>query len=266
MAAEQEGEPRYARSAMTTERTRGYFSLLRWRPDPFRDESKNVAVVLVDELGRFGGLRAAPLSSVSKQLHDQGILDSIVAGISERFTETAKPTLGILTEWRAGLTDSLTFTEPRSAAVSSPEETLDSLYKAYVRPQSAPRDRLAKGPVLDRLVDRLRRSHLPVHRGQYVSDFLFDAVVDAQTPKVLSVLSFANRAKLMKSTEHDAAHFLFACNRIDVEPRVLVQPPTDISSDGARESYQRVMGWIADSKVPTFDAADLAVLEDVLAT
>lgn len=39
----------------------GYYSILRWRNDVMRDEARNVAVVLVDEEGQFGGFRHAPL-------------------------------------------------------------------------------------------------------------------------------------------------------------------------------------------------------------
>ena len=56
----------------------GYFSVVRWRHDSTRDEARNVAVVLVDEEGLGGGVRAAPLSQVSRRLHDQGILDALL--------------------------------------------------------------------------------------------------------------------------------------------------------------------------------------------
>jgi hypothetical protein len=245
-----------------TERSRGYFSLLRWRPDPFRDEARNVAVVLVDEVGNFGGLRAAPISSISKQVHEQGLLDGVIDSIASRFDETATPTLGILSEWRTMLTGSLVLTEPKPASVGVPEETLEDLYKALVRPMYSPSEPHSKGRILDKVVDRIRRRHAQIRRGQYVNDFLFDAVIDSDTPKVIGVLSFANRAKSMKVTEHDAAHFLFACERVTVEPRLLLQRPLDNSSGEARASYSRVSEWLSQAEVEVFDAEDMKELVD----
>ena len=104
---------------MTTERD-AYFSILRWRTDATRDEERNVAVILVDAEGRLGGMRAAPISSISPVLHEQGLLDSVIVALERRFATTARPRLADLEAMQSGLQHSLYLTSPRrvSAGVS----------------------------------------------------------------------------------------------------------------------------------------------------
>jgi hypothetical protein len=230
-----------------------YFSILRWRTDPARDEAKNVAVILVDEAGERGGIKAAPISSLSSRLRDQGLLDSMVEGLARQFSSEVKPTIRELNEMHRALDRSLYLTEPRSTAMpGNPNEVLTSLYRAYVAPRSRGGSTPTKGAVLDRVLNTFRRQGIEVHRGQYVSDFLFDAVV--QSPRnqssVVEVLSFATAARDWSGAEHDAGHFLYAMERVSLPGFAVIRPPAEASHESAHKAHERVQRWFADAQVP----------------
>jgi hypothetical protein len=137
--------------------TQAFFSVLRWRSDPTRDEARNVAVVVVDQNGTLGGVRAAPVSSVTKRLHDQGLVDAMLLALEKRFEGTEKPRLTDLEEMRRELQRSLYLTEPRPVAVSDIDLTLEALYRAYAAPRAVGSKIATKGRVLDRTVASLRK-------------------------------------------------------------------------------------------------------------
>src|SRR6266571_1512542 len=57
-----------------------FYSLIRYIPDPARNEPRNAAVVLSDA-GDFVGMRFAPISRLSPKLAEQGILDGILSNV-----------------------------------------------------------------------------------------------------------------------------------------------------------------------------------------
>lgn len=238
----------------------GFFSVLRWRNDPTRDEARNVAVVLVGEDGAFGGIRAAPLSSVSPRLHDQGILDAVIAGLEQQFSSPHKPGLGYLTELYHSMSHSLCLTEPRATAVPDVDLALQALYRAYVQPRAGGGQSLTKGRILDQVVGKLRRRGFEVRRGTYVKDFLFDAIVEHHGERsAIEVLSFATAARNWTAVEHDAGHFLHAVGAAQLAGVALVQPPGPESAQTARESWARVNRWFKAENVTV--AAPAAVEE-----
>jgi len=228
----------------------GYFSILRWALDPTRDEAKNVAVVLVDPEGAFGGIKAAPVSSVSPRLQEQGIVDRVLLGLKAQFETEHKPHLGMLTELHASMKHSLYLTEPKPTMVADGELVLNALYRAYVAPKGGGSGLLTKGRALDRVVDRLRRMGHEVHRGNYLSDFLFDAVLPGPTAIAIEVLSFATNAQRWAPVEHDAGHFLFALERVGVPGMGVFFPPADISHQNALHSHERIQRWFGEADVP----------------
>jgi hypothetical protein len=155
----------------------GFYSILRWRTDATRDEARNVAVLLVDRDGRLGGMRAAPISSISPRLHEQGLLDAILVNLEATFQGSSRPTLETLEQLRAHLQRSLVLTEPRLVAVPDVDVTLDALYRAYAAPKGGGSTAATHGRVLDRVMTQLRRRGWSVKRGEYVGDFIFDLVV-----------------------------------------------------------------------------------------
>jgi hypothetical protein len=228
---------------------------------PGRDEARNLAVVLVDAEGKFGGIRYAPVSSVSSALREQGILDAMLAGLENRFQSEAKPTLAELTSMFDTLRHSLYLTEPKPIAVSDVDMVLESLYRAYAAPRPAGSRTVTKGAVLDRVVDTLRRRGLHVGRGQSIGDFVFDVVIRSRRkPAVIEVLSFAGELKNWSPVEHDAGHFLYALERVEAKGLAVIQPPSE-SGDGATKTYNRVRRWLDEAAVPAVAPSQLATTE-----
>ena len=245
---------------MTSER-KGYFSLLRWRSDTTRDEARNVAIILVDEVGKLGGVRRAPLSGISPRLREQGILDSILVSIEDRFREEVKPDLSALTEWQKSLNQAVYLTEPEPTAIPDPEEALNALYKAYVAPRGGGPRSLTKGLVLDQTTDLIRRQGYVARRGEYVDDFLFDLAVEglASRPFVLDVLSFANSKQGWTTDEHDAGHFLYALDQTGLSGAAVIQPPSQASRAVANTAFERVRRWFDRERIPHIAPPELSV-------
>lgn len=244
---------------MVTGVDRGFYSVVRWRPNATRDEARNVAVVLVDSEGQFGGVRIAPLSSLSQDIRQQGFLDAILHGLESQFEEGRRPDLGRLRELSETLSQSLYVTKPRATAVPDPDLTLQALYKALVAPTSTPRS-LTKGVVTDQVVALLRKRGWQVRRGEYVDDFVFDAVIDRpQGILVCDVLSFATIRKDGIPVERDAGHFLYGIGRLHLSGMAVIQPPRDESSDQVRTSFERVRHWFEEASVPVHAPDDLTV-------
>lgn len=240
----------------------GYYALVRWRPDVTRDEAKNVAVILVDPEGQFGGVKSAPISEISQSLRDQGLIDALVNGLKGQFSSQAKPDLGWLRALHSSLFDSLVVTEPAPTAVPAADETLEALYRALVAPRyrgSSPRT-VTKGAFLDRVVERFRTEGIPVRRGEYVKDFLFDAVATpkGRPPIMVEVLSFATLAKSWVNSEHDAGHFLYAVERTNASTAMaVINPPTDESVETARASFERIKRWFNVAQLFTITSDEL---------
>jgi hypothetical protein len=244
---------------------RGYYSVLRWASDPTRDEARNVAVMLVDSEGQFGGLKSAPLSSVSSSLKQQGFLDTLLVGLQQQFDSPEIPDLNKLRAMQSVLTRSLYLSEPQAVAVPDAGSTLQALYRAFVAPKPAPRSQ-SKGVVLDRVVTSLRNWGITTYRGRYFHDYLFDAVVEAALqPIVIEVLSFASTARDWSTTERDAGHFLFALSHIDASGAAVVKGPSDASRPEARTSFRRVLEWFEREDIPTVSADEINNLRTVVA-
>jgi hypothetical protein len=235
---------------------RGYFALLRWRLDPTRDEARNIAVLLVDEKGKFQGFRHAAVSSISSRLQDQGIVDDVLLGLSTRFEEEDLA-LKDLEELHRSFQQSLLVTEPEPVAIGDPDETLDALYRSMIAPRAGRGRALTKGVLLDRVVSSLRKEGIRARRGAYIDDFIFDVVVPNGGPtSVLEVLSFAVPRKDWTPIEQDAAHFLYALGRVDdIEGRAVIQPPAE--GRAGRASYDRIRRWLDDENVPTLAPDEL---------
>jgi len=236
---------------------RGFYSVVRWRPNATRDEARNIAVVLVDSEGQFGGIRIAPPSSLSQDVRQQGFLDTILQGLESQFGEKHRPDLSHLRSLSETLSQSLYVTPPRATAVPDPDLTLHALYKALVQPVSTPRS-LSKGVVTDQVVIALRKRGWGVRRGEYLGDFVFDAVVDRpQGAVVWDVLSFATIKRDPIPAERDAGHFLYGIERLKLPGRAVIQPPLDDSSDQVQASCARVRHWFEEARVPVHAPEDL---------
>jgi hypothetical protein len=238
---------------------RGYFSIVRWCTDAERDEARNVAVVLVDAEGQFGGVRSAPPSSLSQDLRQQGLLDAVLHGLALQFQQERRPDLRRLQQIATGLTQSLYLTEPRATAVPDPDLTLQALYRAYVAPTPQPRRALTKGVVIDRVVQGLRRRGLHVRRGEYMGEFFFDALVETEGNVIpFDVLSFAGDKKDWLPTERDAGHFLYGLARLGLPGRAVIQPPAGEGAEAAEVTWTRVRRWFDEAHVPVLQPDEVA--------
>jgi hypothetical protein len=235
-----------------------YFSVLRWRSDPTRDEARNVAVVLVEQDGTSGGIRAAPISTISPTLGEQGLLDEVVASIERRFANSDSLGLEELEQIRSGLQRSIYFTEPRAVSVSDIDSTLGALYAAYARPRMRSNKGITKGQALDRVVTSLRHRGWDVVRAKRVEDVLFDLVIENPNPAVGSVLSFASGASDVTKLERDAGHFLYGRDRTQLPGLAYLQPPDEAAADEVREAHRRIVGWYRDSQVEVRSVAEVA--------
>jgi hypothetical protein len=243
----------------------GYFSLLRWSTDPLRDEARNVAVLLVGAKGGFSAFKPAALSSISPKLHEQGLLDAALVSLDEQVSSN-KFTLERLEALHGSLQNSLYLTAPKPVAVNGLEETIKGLFKAFVAPRTGGSNRQSKGAVLDRVVNAYRRQGHTVKRGHYISDFIFDAVVEDDSPYALEVLSFATKRKDWAPIERDAGHFLFAIQELKMPGRAIVQPPTPASAQDAELPYARIRRWMDKFDVPVETADNVLDPQTVLPT
>ena len=220
---------------------RGYYSILRWRSDATRDEARNVAVVLVGPRGEFGGIKHAPVSSISPRLREQGLLDALLVGFEKQFESARKPDVENLTEMHRGMARSLYLTAPKLVTVPDVDTVLDALYRAYVAPKATGRAP-TKAVILDKVVNSLRRRGFEVQRGEYIEDFMFDVVIQLRRSRraVMEVFSFATGQKKWEPVEHDAGHFLYALEQVELEGAAVIQPR-----------------WLRKAQVPAIRPADL---------
>ncbi len=238
---------------MDTALTRtGHFSILRWRLDATRDEARNVAVILVAGDETHASVKAAPISGISARLHEQGILDRLIVHLDEQFRNIEGSGLTKLQELHHSLQHSIYLTEPKPTAIPDMDSALAALYRAYVAPRPAGRSRiLTKGKVLDSVISRIRSKGYSVHRGDYISDYLFDAVLEGRNTTVLQVLSFATSAKNWVPVEHDAGYFLYALGQTQSNGLAVIQEPTDSSHSNAMRAHRRILRWFDEASVPT---------------
>lgn len=228
----------------------GHFSVLRWRNDGTRDEARNVAVIVVGDDGGHAAMRAAPISSISPRLHDQGILDGWLIGLERQFQHVGNGALDLLINLHDSLHHSLYLTKPKPTAVPDLDLTAGALYRAFVAPRSHGSSEITSGKLLDRTIKRLRQSGLSVRRGEYIESFLFDAVVDSPHGiSAVEVLSFATSARNWTGPEHDAGHFLYAIRKLSIHAAAVIQPPADFSNVNARRAYEHVSGWMKDESI-----------------
>lgn len=238
---------------------------MRYADDPGRDEARNLAVVLVDAEGQFGGVRSAPPSSLSANLRKQGILDALLQGLKSQFDAPTKPDLAWLHTLGRGLTQSVYLTEPKSVAVGDPDTVIRSLYRALVAPRPAPRSE-TKAFVLDKVVRVVRDWGFNARRSEYYNDFIFDVIVEAPNNTVLlDVLSFATAARDLTGVERDAGHFLYATRELHAPAVVVLRPPSDEGTSTAVRSFERVQRWCTNADIPLVRLAEIDVLRRLLA-
>jgi hypothetical protein len=183
-------------------------------------------------------------------LHEQGIVDAIIASLQENFSADVKPDLEHLEGLSRSLKHSLYVTPPKPVLVPDLDATLSALYRAYVAPAGGGSRQGTKSAILDRVVGALRRSGVRLRRSQYVKDFMFDLVIDDDRQVLGEVLSFATGAAKWEQVENDAGHFLYGLERVGEAGFAVVEPPPTEARESARDAHNRVTSWLAEAKIP----------------
>jgi hypothetical protein len=244
--------------------SQGYFSVLRYRSDPTRDEARNLAVVVVDERGQYAGLQAAPISQISPNLHEQGLVDSLLSSISRQALREGRLVLQDLIRWSDQAPESLVVTPPApTALLAEPSETLAALYKAFVLPRASRSGGMTKGQVIDQVVRQFRSRGAEVRRGTYVGDYLFDVAIDDPHSGLIlvSCISFDRTIKDWVPVEKDAAHFLYGRTRVpNAESLAVLQVSDKGVPSPAEESFERINRWFEAESVKSVRLAEASEL------
>lgn len=245
----------------------GFYSIVRYSSDPLRGESKNVAVVLIDETRGLASSRTAPLSQITPRLTEHGILDGLLMHLAARLDGGELRQPGDVAALAESLGPTISITRPVPAAIDQNfDVTLKALYKSLVAPRRGRNPGLARGEILDRLVRACRDAGVSVSPGIYVEDLLFDAVVSTtRVRQPVQVLSFETEAENPHSIEVAAGHFLFALHRLHSDGVCVIQPPHTRAKESARVSHRRVARWMADQGVATLRPDELRNFATLLA-
>jgi hypothetical protein len=196
-------------------------------------------------------------------------LDAALVGIARTVARQGVEAIETLLSWKRHSGGAIQLSDAFPADLGdSPEDTLDVLFKSLIaqrtgRPRGVPR-----GALLDKVVSQFRRVGAPVRRGEYLEDFLLDAVLtpSARSVTALYVESFACEGRDWGRAERDAGYFMFALEQLKVDGIAVLQEPTDVGGDDARRSYERICRWASDVGLPTARPIDLSALATDFAT
>jgi hypothetical protein len=223
--------------------------IITYTPDGARGEHRNVALALVASGIGYAGIRHLPPSLLSRDLREQGLLDgclvSLARAISERPFEAAER-LGIL---RANVVGPLSVSEPIPTDTQGiPEAALARMFKALVGRGTRRRVGHPRREILDHAVSSLRGVGADVRVGEYLGDFLLDAIVQrTRQPAVVMHAQSFDTERDWARVEHETAHFLFAVDQLKHPAICVLQPPVDDGRADALASYDRVQRWLGSS-------------------
>ncbi len=241
---------------------RGHYFLIRYRAGAARDEGRNVGIALVSSSGDYAAVKHLPASQLSARLREQGILDSALVGLARRLGGEESAFERLL-EMSSRANGSLTVEPPMPADLArGADRTLSALYKGLVAQKVGRRPGLAKSQLLDKVIDTFRHSGAPIRRGQYIDDFLLDAIASRDRDSVTAIhaQSFAASDRDWSRVEKDTGYFLFALDRLDADGLCVIQRPTSLSDDPAKKSYDRVDRWITRAGVRAVELSDLSAI------
>jgi hypothetical protein len=239
----------------------GKYFVVRYRPNASRDETRNIGVALVDQDARFAAVKHLPPSQLASGLRHQGILDAALLGLSRRILRDPDHALAELSRLGEVLSGSILVGREMPADTgSNPTATLDALFRGLVAQRTGRRAGLPKAEMLDKVVDAFRQTGAPVSRGEYVGDFLLDAVVTpSNAPSTaVHVQSFAMARRDWARAERETGYFLYAMESLQTPGLCILQPPNEASDDDARTSFQRIARLTDRSGVQKYEFAELS--------
>jgi hypothetical protein len=118
--------------------TKGYYSLIRFVPDPFRGEGVNLGVILLCPEGQFLDWRITSNHQRARRFFghaaDVARLELVGRGLANRLQEQRRGLLdpSSFGAFAARHQDMLQLTEPRTCAVQNAQVDLDRLYSRLV--------------------------------------------------------------------------------------------------------------------------------------
>lgn len=237
--------------------TNGTYYLIRHRPALARHEERSVAVAVVSEQGDYAAVKHLPPSQISQHLRGQGIFDSALVSLGRLIADDPRGAANRLDDLRDRTTGSLVVTEGMPADLSNgPKETLDALFAALVSQRRSRPSGIQKAQVLDRTVDLLRQTGAPVARGEYLEDFLIDAIVTPRDrrPTIIHAQSFATHRDWSRA-ERETGYFLLAAGTLGVASVCVLQAPVG-DDDDARRSFERIERLVRRTGIRSVESKD----------
>src|SRR5688572_17944616 len=129
---------------------RAQYFVVKYRPGPTRNETRNLGIALVAENGVFGALKHLPPSQLSSGVRTQGIVDSALVGIGRLIGQDAQGAIERLSELSATMQGSIVIDPGMPADISGgPRVTLDAIFRALVAQRSARPPGIPRGKLLD---------------------------------------------------------------------------------------------------------------------
>lgn len=238
------------------------YHVIRHIPSLARGEPRNVAIALLDATGGFARIKHLPPSQISPSLRSQGLFDRALVSLGRVIAEDPALASDRLQALSSAHSSSLSVSPGMPADASSGfAQTLESLYKALVAQQRARRPGIDRAEVLDRTINAIRHWGTPVTRGEYVDDFLIDAVASprGQRPTILHAQSFATRRDWTR-VERETGYFLLAARSLRVPSVCVLQEPLSEGDQDAVSSYLRVQRLIARNNVELVAPSDVELI------
>lgn len=236
--------------------------LVQYRGGPTRGEPRNVAVALVAHDGGYAAVKHLPPSQLGERIRERGIVDGALVALARAMVCSADA-INRIESLRAIHGSSLLIGDPMPTDLGAePDLVLASVFKALVARPVARRAGRTKGEILDRTVATFRRAGAPIRVGQYVGDFLLDAIVEPTGEPAVAIhaQSFEGARREWSRIEHETGHFLYAVEHLRRDAICVIQPPAQTADDAAAASYSRVGRWLTDAGVTVATPAALATL------
>jgi hypothetical protein len=243
---------------------RTFFSVMRYRSDPIRDEYRNVAILLADEAGKLRALRAIRPGNISRSVEEHGVLATLIESIERGISSGAGLELRRLAD---SYSHSVVFSDPQPALTRGDfDSLLDSLFRTLVAPKPI---RHAAGYTKGHLIDRLSRwvkgRGASFEIGTYFGGYAVDAVLRTppEEPVALQITSFATRQLNARTVEQEIGHFLYAASHMAGRCVGVVQPPAPGALVETQQLQQRVMSWFDEAGVEALTPTEFKDRMDV---
>lgn len=249
-----------------------FFSVVRYVPDPVRDEARNIGVLVVSPDDSFAGSRFnlaklhLPAGSDRKHFLDK-VVESYMRRLpTSRVKDAALARREFLDELHFDATNVIQFTEP-SVALGDPRQVLEEVYRERVAERTGGGGpALSRSHVLDEMTRAFRaagvspemlltRPWVPVGHDNFVFDL---AVKNGTWVGVVQVLSFRKQDTLR--VEHEGAWFArvlpLVRHEYGTDGRVIVEAGSAGGESGRRED--RVRAWVEDAGATVHSPEDIA--------